>query len=427
MPDIAIRVEDLGKQYRISAKRTSRRTFAEAIAGAAAAPFRSLRRLLRTADASCRESDSTVWALRHLTFEISRGEVVGVVGHNGAGKSTLLKILSRITSPTEGSAVIYGRVGSLLEVGIGFHSELTGRDNVFLSGAILGMTRREIARRFDEIVSFAEVDRFIDTPVKFYSSGMYLRLAFAVAAHLEPDILIVDEVLAVGDVNFQRKCLGKVDDVAKEGRTVLFVSHNMQAVQRLCPRSLLLQRGQLLADSNTADIVAKYLAHSSHEISPESWIDVSGIHRRGTGQIIVAQVWYSGLDSSVSFRPRSRGQLELRLVLVSSVTRSIGSIAITIYDKNGTKLVNADLMSLGKSVRISEGRNALRFTINDLFLNPGRYVLGWWISDLQGTVFDFVEAAADIEVIGVDSLGFGIRPSSDGLVCCDFAVEVLPE
>jgi len=427
MSDIAIRVENLGKQYRIGARRALRRTFAESIAAAAAAPFRGLRRLFRDADAPGRESDSMVWALRHLSFDVARGDVVGIVGHNGAGKSTLLKILSRITSPTAGSAVICGRVGSLLEVGIGFHSELTGRDNVFLSGAILGMTRREIGRRFDEIVDFAEVDKFIDTPVKFYSSGMYLRLAFAVAAHLEPDILIVDEVLAVGDVNFQRKCLGKVDDVAKEGRTVLFVSHNMQAVQRLCPRSLLLERGQLIADSNTADVVARYLAQVAHETSPRSLIDVSAMHRRGTGEIKVAQIWYSGLDSSVSFRPRSRGPLEVRLDLVSAISRTIGSIAITIYDKNGTKLVNADLMSLGKSVRISAGRNVVRFTIHDLFLNPGRYILGWWISDVQGTVFDFVEAAADIEVVGLDSAGFGIRPSSDGAVCCDFAVEVLPE
>jgi lipopolysaccharide transport system ATP-binding protein len=255
--EVAVRVEGLGKRYRIGETRAAYRTLREAITGAVAAPAKRLRAAARgQAGWSAAE---TMWALRDVGFEIRRGDVVGVIGRNGAGKSTLLKILSRITEPTTGHGEIHGRVGSLLEVGTGFHPELTGRDNIFLNGAILGMPRADIKRRFDEIVAFAEVERFIDTPVKHYSSGMYLRLAFAVAAHLEPEILLVDEVLAVGDAEFQRKCLGKMEGVAKEGRTVLFVSHQMNAVQTLCPTCLWLQNGRVEAFGGTREIIGRYL------------------------------------------------------------------------------------------------------------------------------------------------------------------------
>jgi lipopolysaccharide transport system ATP-binding protein len=203
----------------------------------------------------------TIWALDDVSFEIKQGQVVGIIGRNGAGKSTLLKVLSRITEPTRGVVDIWGRVGSLLEVGTGFHPELTGRENVYLNGAILGMHREEIARKFDEIVEFAEIEKFIDTPVKFYSTGMYLRLAFSVAAHLEPDILLIDEILAVGDAAFQKKCLGKMGDVAHQGRTVLFVSHQMNAIRELCPNCMWLDRGRLIDQGESARIVAKYLSH----------------------------------------------------------------------------------------------------------------------------------------------------------------------
>ena len=230
MTDVAISVEKLGKLYRIG-ERERYYTLRDTLARSFAAPFR---RLKETPQFATRDSQSEfIWALKDVSFEIKQGEVVGIIGRNGAGKSTLLKILSRITEPTEGEARIYGRVGSLLEVGTGFHSELTGRENIYLNGAILGMKKTEIDRKFDEIVAFAEVEKFLDTRVKHYSSGMYMRLAFSVAAHLEPEILIVDEVLAVGDAAFQKKCLGKMGEVAKEGRTVLFVSHNMVAIERL--------------------------------------------------------------------------------------------------------------------------------------------------------------------------------------------------
>jgi lipopolysaccharide transport system ATP-binding protein len=245
MSDIAIRVEHLSKRYQIGALQQRHDTLRDGIADL----FRS--RAWPSADA--------IWALRDVSFEVQRGEVVGVIGRNGAGKTTLLKILSRITEPTAGRAEIHGRVGSLLEVGTGFHPELTGRENIYLNGAILGMRQAEIARRFDEIVAFAEIEKFLDTPVKRYSSGMYVRLAFAVAAHLEPEILLVDEVLAVGDIAFQKKCLGKMGDVARLGRTVLFVTHNLPMVLHLCPSSLLLRQGEMRAAGETRLLVNQYL------------------------------------------------------------------------------------------------------------------------------------------------------------------------
>ena len=251
MSEVAIRIRGLGKRYTIGA-RERYDTLRDRIAAAASRPFR---RMVPGGFAT----SATIWALRDVTHEIKRGEVVGIVGGNGAGKSTLLKILSRITMPTEGEVEIHGRVGSLLEIGTGFHPDLTGRENILLNGAILGMRRAEIERKFDDIVDFAEVGDFIDTPVKHYSSGMYVRLGFAVAAHMEPEILIVDEVLAVGDVRFQRKCLGKLDDVARGGRTVLFVSHNMAAVQRLCTSAMLLDRGRLVRIGDVRSTVAAYL------------------------------------------------------------------------------------------------------------------------------------------------------------------------
>jgi lipopolysaccharide transport system ATP-binding protein len=264
MSEVALRVQELAKRYRIGAAPTKYRTFRDLIAGTVTAPLVRLRSAIR--GGSTILSDDEMWALDGVSFEVQRGEVVGVIGRNGAGKTTLLKLLSRITEPTRGRAEIHGRVASLLEVGTGFHPELTGRENIFLNGAILGMRRAEIEARFDEIVAFAEVERFIDTQVKHYSSGMYLRLAFAVAAHLEPEILLVDEVLAVGDAAFQRKCLGKMSDVAHSGRTVLFVSHNMEAVQRLCPRTVWLDAGRVVADGDTGDVLSAYLAAGAERL-----------------------------------------------------------------------------------------------------------------------------------------------------------------
>src|SRR5258708_713217 len=263
MSELAIRVENLGKEYRIGAwhkggrlGRAARYTrFGDALGNLVKAPIQRLR-----SAPSESTNASTFWALKDVSFEVERGEVIGVIGRNGAGKSTLLKVLARITSPTTGRVELAGRVGSLLEVGTGFHPELTGRENTYLNGAILGMSHQEIRAKFDEIVAFSEIERFIDTPVKRYSSGMYMRLAFSVAAHLEPEILLVDEVLAVGDSEFQKKCLGKMSDVAKEGRTVLFVSHNMSAIVRLCKRALVFDQGRIITDGEVSDAITHYLS-----------------------------------------------------------------------------------------------------------------------------------------------------------------------
>ncbi|HSN27774.1 MAG TPA: polysaccharide ABC transporter ATP-binding protein [Kofleriaceae bacterium] len=258
---LAITVEGIGKRYSLG-PRAQYRTFRESITDAA-------RRLVRFGKRT--ESREDLWALRDVSFSVKPGELVGIIGRNGAGKSTLLKVLARITEPSVGQARIEGRLGSLLEVGTGFHPELTGRENIYLSGAILGMRRAEIDRRFDEIVAFAEVDRFVDTPVKHYSSGMYLRLAFAVAAHLEPEILLVDEVLAVGDARFQRKCLDKMQGVGESGRTVLFVSHNMPAITRLCPRTILLDAGTVLRDGPSHAVVGAYLSSGLGTKAARAW------------------------------------------------------------------------------------------------------------------------------------------------------------
>lgn len=253
--EIAIRVKNLGKRYKLGQQTSGYKTLGETITRAVKSPFQRLQH----PGSGEKEEAGTFWALRDVSFEVKKGEVIGIIGRNGAGKSTLLKILSRITSPTEGTVEVHGRVGSLLEVGTGFHPELTGRENVFLSGSIMGMKKAEIEEKFDQIVKFAEIEQFLDTPVKRYSSGMYVRLAFAVAAHLEPEILIIDEVLAVGDAAFQKKCLGKMGAVAKEGRTVLFVSHNITAVRSLCKRAILLKNGKIEMKGPIESVISTYI------------------------------------------------------------------------------------------------------------------------------------------------------------------------
>jgi lipopolysaccharide transport system ATP-binding protein len=270
MNDVVIHVEDIGKQYRLGTTSESYRTLRDTLVETSRRSLRALR-APRRPDERPKHPIERFWALRNVSFEVRRGQVLGIIGRNGAGKSTLLKILSRVTEPTEGNAEIHGRVGSLLEVGTGFHPELSGRENIYLNGAILGMKRSEIERKFDEIVAFSEVEEFIDTPVKRYSSGMYLRLAFAVAAHLEPEILVVDEVLAVGDAEFQRKCLGKMSDVAQAGRTVLFVSHNMSAILRLTEETLVLEKGKLVFRSATPEAVDYYLSTGFSEAGERTW------------------------------------------------------------------------------------------------------------------------------------------------------------
>ena len=432
MKRIAVRTEQLGKRYRIGQVRSRRTpaTLAETIGDAIKRPLVHWSRRW-SGDSVNRPGESpVVWALRDVSFEVHEGEVLGVIGRNGAGKSTLLKILSRITEPSLGWAEIYGRVGSLLEVGTGFHPDLTGRQNVYLNGTILGMDRRDIAKRFDEIVEFAGVADFIDTPVKRYSSGMHVRLAFAVAAHFEPEVMIVDEVLAVGDAEFQRKCLSKMDDVARTGRTVLFVSHNMNAIQRLCTRCILIEHGRLIADGSPADVTARYLIEGfarSAESIPRTWITLRDVEHLGNGQATFAALWYSSDNSAVAHHAYAGGPLQFRLEIVSDKPRRVGSLAVTVNDEYDKVLVNADSVELGRSADLQEGRTFIAVDIEALYLKPGTYVVGLWLAEAtHEPVYDYVRAACRLEVVDVQDAALGSR--APGVVSCKFSQrEVSPE
>lgn len=363
------------------------------------------------------------WALRDIDIEVAQGEVLGIIGRNGAGKSTLLKILSRITPPTLGTIEYRGRLASLLEIGTGFHRELTGRENIFLNGSILGMRRHEVAAKLDEIIAFSEVGKFLDTPVKFYSSGMYVRLAFAVAAHLNTDILLVDEVLAVGDVQFQKKCLGKMHDAASsEGRTVLFVSHNMNAVQRLCSHGVFLHEGGIASKGAAPDIVRQYLSSCSQTATSGVWIDLTDVNRFGTGETRFSSVRYSSDLEIAAFQPYPDGPVEFSLVILSDTAKAIGSMAVTFYSLEGAKLVNADSVSLGKVIELREGRNEVRLRIKNLHLNPGSYLLGLYLGGTIGAVFDHIESAFEITVVDLEVNKLGRRPIRDGCVFSEFDV-----
>jgi len=409
-----IRAQGLGKEYR-------RYTLGEGI-NRYATLRDSLTDAMNSVVRGRRRVSTTFWALQDVSFEVSEGDIVGIIGNNGAGKSTLLKILSRVTEPTLGEADLHGRVASLLEVGTGFHPELTGRENIFLNGAILGMRRAEIARKFDEIVSFSEIEQFIETPVKHYSSGMYLRLAFAVAAHLEPEILLIDEILAVGDAAFQQKCLGKMDEVAGSGRTVIFISHNLDAIQRLCPRCVLMDHGRIIADGPTDAIVSRYLSSVSDTAGPEQWIELTGAGRPANGDVRIVAARYSG-DARLGNRVATGGPLEVQCVLESNRARNLSSLAITIYSRSGTKLLNADTIELGKSIPIRSGRTTVGIRIEQVHLNPGSYIVGIWIGDSIGHALDHIAEAFVLDVVLVRGQGFG--KAAHGAVACHF--DVVPD
>jgi lipopolysaccharide transport system ATP-binding protein len=411
----AVRADGVAKHYRLG---TLERypTLREVLA----APFRRAR-----ATRPPPPGGDSLWALRDVSFEVEPGEVLGIIGRNGAGKSTLLKILSRITEPTAGVIELRGRVGSLLEVGTGFHPELTGRENVFLNGAILGMRRAEIARQFDAIIAFSETERFVDTPVKYFSSGMYMRLAFAVAAHLEPEILIVDEVLAVGDAAFQRKCLGRMDQVAHGGRTVLFVSHNMDAVRRLCRRSLLLQHGRVEVLGPTADVLARYLARAERSGGPDDWLDLSGVHRSGNGLARFSALRYTSRNEAFAGHAYPDGPLEFEAVVESSAELTVDSMAVNLSSAGGTMLLNADIMMLGQEVRLRPGRNLVRFSIDTVPLVPGTYACGLWLGPTRGVPIDHIDEACWLEVVDASGPGLGTTPTVNGLVACRFRFDQL--
>jgi lipopolysaccharide transport system ATP-binding protein len=399
MGDIAIRVEKLSKQFKIGVAKNRYHTLRDRLTDGFKALFRRHGRLAPAND--------TIWALKDMSFEVEQGEVVGIIGPNGAGKSTLLKILSRITEPTEGRAEIYGRVGSLLEVGTGFHPELTGRENIYLNGAILGMRKAEIDRKFDEIVSFAEVERFIDTPVKHYSSGMYVRLAFAVAAHLEPEILLVDEVLAVGDAAFQRKCLGKMGDVAIEGRTVVFVSHNMAAISHLCSRVFLLKFGQVESITDPESAIQMYLrslpAQSDYSIAIRT--DRDGNGRLRFSNLYIQDESGENIVSAVSAQP-------VRLVIeyraFGAIKFSNVEVCVIFLDNFGQRLFVVGTDISGNSFNDISSGGYFICTIPQLLLVGGHYQIDLWAS-VDGVISDYVQHASVLEVESTGKYGLHIR------------------
>lgn len=354
-------------------------------------------------------SDS-IWALRDVSFEVKQGQVVGIIGRNGAGKSTLLKILSRITAPTSGVVKVKGRIASLLEVGTGFHPELTGRENIFLNGAILGMKRAEIQKKFDEIVAFAEVEKFIDTPVKRYSSGMYVRLAFAVAAHLEPEILLVDEVLAVGDAAFQKKCLGKMGDVAREGRTVLFVSHNMGAIQNLCERGLWLDFGLLKESAASNEVIYKYLslANKGSELSLAQRLD-----RVGSGRIRFSSLSVRDNHANRISSVATGQELSFEITYNSDSKETIRNVmcALVVRDVYGNRLLTlSSHLSGGNFVGLAPS-GILLCKVPSIPLAPGLYQLDLW-SSVNGEPTDCVENVVELSITEGDFYGTGKLPES---------------
>lgn len=369
MSRYAVRVENIGKQYNIFTQSTRYATLRDKIVETIKSPIKTL--LNPT-------GSEKFWALRNVSFDLEEGQVLGIIGKNGAGKSTLLKILSRVVEPTEGYAEINGRIGSLLEVGTGFHPELTGRENIFLNGAILGMKKTEIERKFDEIVSFAEIEKFLDTPVKRYSSGMYMRLAFAVSAHLEPEILVVDEVLAVGDAEFQRKCLGKMSDVASEGRTVLFVSHNMSAIQRLTQECIILDHGTMIKRAPTAEAVDYYLSHDLSR-SGERTYDADEIPSSSAPfKPIAVRVLSSTGKATDSVRSVDPITIEVEYSLSAPITGL--RIGIYLMTTRGeyvfTSFDTDDPEKFEKFTVRKAGRYSSRCQIPADMLNEGRFVIG---------------------------------------------------
>jgi lipopolysaccharide transport system ATP-binding protein len=400
--DLALHVSGLGKLYQLG-ERESYQALRDVISRRMSAP---LRRLRGTPPDSTRQTDGVLWALRDVTFEVSPGEALGIIGRNGAGKSTLLKILSRITEPSEGEAIVYGRIGALLEVGTGFHPELTGKENVLLNGALLGMRRKEIRASLDDIVEFAGVQRFVDTPVKRYSTGMRARLAFAVAAFLQTDILIVDEVLAVGDAEFQKKCMGKMGDAAHSGRTVLFVSHNMAAVEKLCRRSIWLEGGRCVADGPSSDVVSRYLSTSFSALSDRSWPDLESAPGNDAVRLHRAVVHPEGGSPADAIDVQTPIAVEIEYWNLRP--GALLNLSLHVYNEQGIKIFN-----VGPSLeRVWQGRPFPRGLYRDtchippnllndgmhrieLMVIEGRHYLIYQIDDLL--VFDVRDVAASRE------------------------------
>lgn len=401
MSDIVIRAENLGKRYLLNHQSggTGYRRFSESILHAATAPLRWLQR--QPSDASHGTTEE-FWALKDISFDVKQGEVIGVIGRNGAGKSTLLKVLSRITEPTTGRITLRGRVASLLEVGTGFHPELTGRENIYLNGAILGMAKAEIRAKFDEIVAFAEIERFLDTPVKRYSSGMYVRLAFAVAAHLEPEILIIDEVLAVGDAQFQKKCLGKMQDVAAGGRTVLFVSHNMPAVQRLCTKGIVLNRGQVETQGDIATCIDTYLRQPGTQANALRSDDLA-LRSQGRSDLFR---FHSLACVDAHGSPLSH--LKLRQPFSLAVTFEVHEpihdliVGFAVHTDDNTPLLASHNNDFGQLWSLTPGQYTVTIPFTPNYLRPKRYTISLGALG-QGTLLSHLHDALSLTVENVSN------------------------
>jgi lipopolysaccharide transport system ATP-binding protein len=402
MSDVVLRTVGLGKMYHIGGERQAYRTLRDTIAQAAKRPLERIRH-----PGAATHTSEDLWALRNIDLEIRPGEMVGVIGRNGSGKSTLLKVLSRITEPTEGRAEIKGRVASLLEVGTGFHNELTGRENIQLNGAILGMKRAEIKSKFDDIVEFSGIGKFLDTPVKRYSSGMYVRLAFSVAAHLEPDILIVDEVLSVGDAEFRKKSLGKMDSVAREGRTVLFVSHNMPSIRELCNTAVLLDHGSVTNRGDVSQVINDYLStkESLHNIPIRDRRD-----RGGSGRLTFCEI-------SVDDTNSERGEFSVELSIHNHTSETLNDVlvSVVIEDNSGRPLANIVSYNVRYSQTVGPTGARLRIHITDIDLVPGTYSLSPFLSSdaMNSEIFDWVTQAAVIKVPAYDYYDIGRFPIAD--------------
>ena len=398
MTKTAIRVEHLGKRYLIG-QRESYKTFRDAITNITVVPFR---RLMKKSNSS--NGNEYFWALKDVSFEVEPGEVVGIIGRNGTGKSTLLKILSRITSPSSGSVELHGRVSSLLEVGTGFHPELTGRENIYLSGSILGMKRKEIDEKFDDIVKFAEVEKFLDTPAKRYSSGMYVRLAFAVAAHLEQEILLVDEVLAVGDASFQKKCLSKMQSVGEEGRTVLFVSHNMPAITRLCPRTILLDAGSVMHDGPSPQVVGTYLRSGTGTTAAREWPDINKAPGNDIVRLLAVRVRTEEGEIADAVDIRKPVGIEMEFEVLKP-----GNLLVPNYHFFNEEGINAFIVGDQDPVWRRQPRPKGRYLstawIPGNLLSEGTMIVGAAISTMDPVMVHFFER---------DAVAFEITDSLDG-------------
>jgi lipopolysaccharide transport system ATP-binding protein len=402
MSGVVIRAVNLSKQYRIGHVRPGNKTFKELVTDKLSTPFRRAGNLLRGQGTGGAETHETLWVLRGVSFDVKRGEVFGIIGRNGSGKTTILKILSMITEPSEGYAEFEGRIGSLLEVGTGFHLELTGRENVYLSGAILGMKKAEIDRKFDEIVSFAETEKFVDTPVKHYSSGMYIRLTFAVAAHLDPEILLIDEVLAVGDLAFQKKCLGRMEEIASGGRTVVFVSHDMTAVLSLCSRCLLLDNGKVDVIGPTDPVVQRYrsLADDQTRRSLKERKD-----RQGNGPLRFTSLRFAGPDVMKNQASMVSGQsasIILQCHTENGEALKDAAIAIAVSDVFGRPLFALETQLFDMIDNTFSHVSEIVCSIPNLPLLPGVYGVKLW-SEIGGQESDVIENAGDFIVKGADS------------------------